>query len=93
MIFLKKIILLLKDQTINSYQNIIKLDMRGTPYNETDWVGIFKQGNEYVRNNLLAWTYITPDNIDNNLYGGIQTLLTVDKNGLAAGLYDIVYYT
>jgi len=74
------------DKTTSAYQNSLDLTLLYQLGRSEDWVGIFKQGEAYTRDNLQAWTYVS--NLTKT-----QELKIFDKNGLSAGKYDIVYFT
>lgn len=74
------------NKTTFAYQDSLTLNLIYQPNQEEDWVGVFKQGEEPIRANLKAWTYISNNTKE-------QELEIFDKNALSAGIYDVVYFT
>ncbi len=70
-----------KDITVNAGD--IKLSPNFNSADDGDWVGVFRSGDDYNRDNLVAWNYLY-----NGYEGEVQVI-----GDMPNGQYDVVYFT
>ena len=90
----------------NQFQNRLR-DTKVTPVNSSefrviyekgysvdkkDWIGIFKKGATYKRQNLEAWGYVTINN-NPNTNTGYAIMKTSHGQKLNVGQYEMVYFS